>query len=36
MYQKNGWTDFDELQVTDSTLNEGTNSLVNELTGMGN
>ena len=24
------WTDSDELHVTDSTLNEGTNSLINE------
>ena len=29
------WRDFDKLQVTDSTLNEGTNSLVNELIGVG-
>ena len=29
LYQKTGWSDFDELQVTDSTLNEGTNSLIN-------
>ena len=28
--QKIGWSDFDELWVTDSTLNEGTNSLINE------
>ena len=28
LYQKTGWTDFDELQVTNSTLNEGTNFLV--------
>ena len=28
-YQKNGRTDFDELQVIDSLNNEGTNSLVN-------
>ena len=28
IYQKTGWTNFDELQVTDFTLNEGTNSLV--------
>ena len=27
-YQKTGWTDFDGLQVTDSTLNEDINSLV--------
>ena len=27
--------DFDELCVTDSTLNEGTNCLVNELIGVG-
>ena len=30
LYQKTGWADFDELRVTDSTLNEGTNSLINE------
>ena len=30
LYQKTGWFDFDELRVTDSTLNEGTNSLINE------
>ena len=28
LYQKTGWINFDELQVTDSTLNEGTKSLV--------
>ena len=28
LYQKTGWTSFNELWVTDSTLNEGTNSLV--------
>ena len=22
LYQKTGWSDFDELRVTDSTLNE--------------
>ena len=27
------WSDFDELWVTDSTLNEGTNSLINEQKG---
>ena len=35
LYQKTGETNFNELQVTDSTLNEGTNSLVNELIGVG-
>ena len=35
MYQKTGWSDFDELRVTDSTLNEGTNSLINERLGAG-
>ena len=35
LYQKTGWSDFDELQVTDSTLNEGTNSLINERKGAG-
>ena len=29
LYQRTGRTNFDELWVTDSTLNEGTNSLVN-------
>ena len=28
LYQKTGWTNFDELRVTDSTLNEGINSRV--------
>ena len=28
MYQKIGWLNFDELQVNDSTLNEGTNTRV--------
>ena len=27
-YQKTGWIDFDELQVIDSSNNEGTNSQV--------
>ena len=35
LYQKTGWSDFDELRVTDSTLNEGTNSLINERKGAG-
>ena len=35
LYQKTGWCDFDELRVTDSTLNEGTNSLINERKGAG-
>ena len=26
LYQKIGWADFNKLQITDSTLNEGTNS----------
>ena len=30
LYQKTGWSNFDELRVTDSTLNEGTNSLINK------
>ena len=30
LYQKTGWSDFDELRVTDSTLKKGTNSLTNE------
>ena len=33
LYQKTGWSDFDELWVTDSTLNEGINSLINEQKG---
>ena len=33
--QKTGLSDFDELRVTDSTLNEGTNSLINERKGAG-
>ena len=28
LYHKTGLTNFEELRVTDSTLNEGTNSLV--------
>ena len=35
LYQKTGWSDFDELRVTDSTLNEGPNSLINERKGAG-
>ena len=35
LYQKTGGTDFDELWVTDSELNEGTSSLVNQLIGAG-
>ena len=35
LYQKTGWSDFNELRVTDSTLNEGTNSLINERKGAG-
>ena len=35
LYKKTGWSDFDELRVTDSTLNEGTNSLINERKGAG-
>ena len=35
LYQKTGWSDFDELRVTDSTLNKGTNSLINERKGAG-
>ncbi len=35
LYQKTGWSDFDELWVTDSTLNEGTNSLIKERKGAG-
>ena len=35
LYQKTGWADFDELQVTDSTLNEGTNSLINKRIWVG-
>ena len=33
MYQKTGWTNFNELWVTDSTLNEGTISLVTSKLG---
>ena len=33
--QKTGWSDFDELWVTDSTLNEDTNSVINEQKGVG-
>ena len=33
LYQKTGWTDFNELQVTDSTLNKGTNSHVTSESG---
>ena len=29
-YQKTSGTNFIELRITDSTLNEGTNSLVNK------
>ena len=32
-YQKNGWTNFYQLQDIDSSNNEGTNSLVNGQTG---
>ena len=36
LYQKTGWTDFNELQVIDSSNNEGTNSQVmGELGGKG-
>ena len=28
VYQKTGWSNFDEIQVTDSTLNEDNNSLI--------
>ena len=35
LYQEIGWTNFNELQVTDSTLNEGTNSLINEQIAVG-
>ena len=35
LYQKIGWADFDELWVTDSTLKEGTNSLINERIWVG-
>ena len=35
LYQKTGRTNFDELWVTDSTLNEGTNCVVDELIGTG-
>ena len=34
MYQRTGWSDFDELWVTDSTLNKGTNSLINKQKGV--
>ncbi len=30
LYQKTCWSNFDEIQVTDSTLNEDNNSLINE------
>ena len=32
LYQKTGWSNFNELWITDSTLNKG-NSLINELKG---
>ena len=35
LYQRTGRTNFNELWVTDSTLNEGTNSLVNMRIGAG-
>ena len=35
VYQKTGWTDSNELQLTNSTLNEGTNSLINEQIRVG-
>ena len=35
LYQRTGRTNFDELWVTDSTLNEGTDSLVNMRIGVG-
>ena len=35
LYQKTGWFDFDELRVIDSTLNEGTNSLINKSQNRG-
>ena len=35
LYQRTGRTNFNELWVTDSTLNEGTNSLVNMRIGVG-
>ena len=31
LHQKNSWADFDELRVTASTLNEGTNSQVKRM-----
>ena len=35
LYQKTGWSDFDELRVTDSTLNESTNFLITSEKGRG-
>ena len=35
LYQRTGRTNFNELWVTNSTLNEGTNSLVNMQIGVG-
>ena len=35
LYQRTGRTNFDELWLTDSTLNEGTDSLVNMRIGAG-
>ena len=35
LYQRTGRTNFDELWVSDSTLNEGTNFLVNMRIGAG-
>ena len=35
LYHKTGLTDFEELWVTDSTLNEGTNSLVTSRERLG-
>ena len=35
MYQKTGWSDFNKLRVNDSTLNEGTNSLISKRIGQG-
>ena len=35
LYQKTGSSDFNKFQGTDSTLNEGTNSLINERKGQG-
>ena len=35
LYKKTGWSDFDELRVTDSTLHEATNSLINKQLGAG-